>query len=171
MTLTVTPGDATADSYATITGAGSYHSALGNATWTGTDADKEAALRRATAWVDGRYAARWPGTPTYGRDQALDWPRSYAADADGNVIDATTIPAEVVAATCEAALRELVSPGSLSPDVTPGKAKVLTGLGSMTWTPLRSAAGATDMTPTLVVVDRLLAPLVGSAGIARMVRG
>lgn len=170
MTLTTTAGSATADSYVTLTGANTYHSALGNAAWTGADADKEAALRRATRWVDGRYASRWPGIPTYARVQALAWPRSYAADMDGNIIDALAIPPEIISATCEAALRELVSPGSLSPDVTPGQAKVLTGVGSLSWTALRSSAGVSDMTPTLTTVDRILAKIVGGTGSVQVVR-
>jgi hypothetical protein len=170
MTLTTTPGSATADSYATLVEAAAYHAARGNATWTGADADKETALRRATAWVDGRYAGRWPGRQTYARVQALAWPRSYADDTDGNPVDPATIPPEVISATCEAALRELASPGSLSPDVTPGTAKVLTGLGSLSWTPLRSSAGPNDMTPSLTIVDRILAPLVGGANTVQVVR-
>jgi hypothetical protein len=170
MALTVTPGSATADSYVTLSGADSYHAALGNTAWTGTDASKEAALRRATAWVDGCYAGRWPGIPVYARLQALAWPRSYADDTDGNPVDPATIPPEVISATCEAALRELASPGSLSPDVTPGTAKVLTGLGSLSWTPLRSSAGPNDMTPSLTIVDRILAPLVGGANTVQVVR-
>ena len=170
MTLTTTAGSTTADSYASLAAADAFHTARGNTTWTGADALKEAALRRATAWLDGCYGQRWPGIPTYGRVQALDWPRTYAADCDGNAIDAVTIPPEVVTATCEAALRELVSPGSLSPDVTPGTAKVLTGVGSLSWTPLRSSASPNDMTPTLTAVERALAGIVGSASVVRVVR-
>lgn len=169
--LTVTPGATTADSYATLAAADAYHADRGNAAWTGADALKEAALRRATAWLDGRYSARWPGVRSFGRDQALDWPRGYAVDRDGYDINAAAIPAEVVHATCEAALRELVKPGSLSPDVTPGSAKVLTGVGNLTWTPLRATADAADMAPTLLAVDAALARLfTGGGSSVQMVR-
>jgi hypothetical protein len=170
MTLITTPGSATADSYTTLVEAAAYHAARGNATWAGADADKETALRRATAWVDGRYAGRWPGRPTYARVQSLAWPRVYAEDLDGYPIDPATIPPEIIAAACEAALRELVSPGSLSPDVTPGTAKVLTGVGSLSWTPLRNSASASDMTPALTAVDRILAKIVGGGNTVQVVR-
>jgi hypothetical protein len=161
MALTTTPGDAAANSYVSLADANTYHTARANSAWTGTDAAKEAALIRATQWLDGRYGDRWPGTRWKLRAQALDWPRIEAYDRDGTDIDYDSIPPEVVAATCEAALRELATPGSLSPDVTPGTAKVLTEVKGIKWTPLRSSAGAQDMTPTLTAVDRALAPIIG----------
>ena len=170
MPLIVTPGAADADSYVSLGDAAAFHTARGNATWTGTDALKEAALRRATAWLDGRYRNRWPGIRLYARAQALDWPRTGAQDREGNYITATTIPAEVVNATCEAALRELVTPGSLSPDVTPGTIKVLTAVDSLQWTPLRSIADASDMAPTLLAVDRALSGIIGSGASVSLLR-
>ena len=162
MPLIVTPGAADADSYVTVAAADAYHLAQGRTAWAGTTAIKEEALRRATLWIDGRYKPRWPGARAYRRAQALDWPRVDALDNDGSYINAATIPPEIIAATCEAALRELVTPNSLSPDVTTGTAKVLTGVGSITWTPLRSSADASDMAPTLPAVDRALAGIIRS---------
>ncbi len=163
MALIVTPGSQAADSYVTLADALSYHAARGNAAWAASSDDlREPALRRATAWLDGRYHSRWPGYPLNGRAQALDWPRGDAVDRDGYPIDVATIAPEIVAATCEAALRELASPGSLSPDVTPGTAKVLTTVGKLGWTPLRNNAGALDMAPTLLAVDAALANIIGS---------
>lgn len=161
MALITTPGDLTANSYASLVEASAYHSARGNGAWTGSDALKEAALIRATQWLDGRYGNRWPGVRRYLRAQALDWPRADAYDRDGTYVDIETIPPEVVNATCEAALRELIAPGGLSPDVTPGTAKVLTEVKGIKWTPLRASAGASDMTLTITAVDRLLASLIG----------
>lgn len=170
MALVVTPGSASADSYASIAEADAYHAGRGNTTWTGSDTLKEAALRRATAWLDGRYRARWPGSRSRGREQALDWPRAFASDKDGWVIASDAIPAEVVLATCEAALRELVKPGSLSPDITPGTAKVLTEVGDLKWTPLRAAADAADMAPALLAVDAALSGIIGGGGSVQLVR-
>ena len=164
MTLTTTAGDIAANSYASLVQAAAYHTARGNSTWTGTDALKEAALIRATQWLDGRYGPRWPGIRWKLRLQALDWPRVYVQDRDGSLVDGITVPVEVINATCEAALRELVSPGSLSPDVTPGTAKVLTEVKGIKWTPLRASAGVNDMTLTITAVDRALAPLIGGGG-------
>jgi hypothetical protein len=171
MTLTITPGDIAADSYASLVQAAAYHTARGNSTWTGTDALKEAALTRATQWLDGRYNSRWPGTRWKLRLQALDWPRVDALDRDGTLIDADEIPVEVINATCEAALRELTTPGILSPDITPGTVKVLTKVEGIQWTPLRGGAGVQEMTLTITAVDRALAPIIGGgAGQARVLR-
>ena len=170
MALITTPGSATADSYASLAEAAAYHTARGNSAWTGTDALKEAALIRATQWLDGRYGDQWPGTRRYLRAQALDWPRVDAYDRDSTYIDMETIPPEVRNAVAEAALRELTTPGTLSPDVTPGTAKVLTEVKGIKWTPLRAAAGPNDMTLTITAVDRLLSPIIGGAGRVQVFR-
>ena len=164
MTLTTTAGDAAATSYASLAQAAAYHTARGNSTWTGTDALKEAALIRATQWLDGRYGHRWPGIRWKLRLQALDWPRVDAYDRDGSILDYDEVPVEVISATCEAALRELVTPNGLSPDVTPANAKVLVEVKGIRWQNLRASAGVSDMTLTITAVDRLLAPLIGGAG-------
>src|SRR5687768_9190680 len=110
-------GLSTAESYISVANADSYHSVRGNTTWTGVDSLKEAALRRATTYIDGRYGARFTGTRRLARDQALMWPRSDATDVEGWTIENDEVPVEIERATAEAALRELVDPGSLSPDV------------------------------------------------------
>lgn len=115
MPVTVTPGDVAADSYIDLAGANSYHTARANSGWSGSDTDKEAALRRATAWLDGYYRHRWPGSRLNGRSQALEWPRSGATDSEGLSIEDATIPPEIEKATAEAALIELGSPGALTP--------------------------------------------------------
>jgi hypothetical protein len=170
MALTTTPGSATADSYATIAQADAYHTARGNATWTGADPIKEAALIRATQWLDGRYGDFWPGTRWKLRLQSLDWPRVDAYDRDGATVDSDTIPPEIVNAVCEAALRELTAPNSLSPDVTPGTAKVLTEVKGIKWTPLRASASPDDMGVTITAVDRALSPLIGGSGRVQVMR-
>ena len=80
-------------------------------TQTGSDAAKEQALVRATRAIDGMYASRWPGTKLIS-NQALDWPRGDAVDIDGYALQG--IPNSIGYATCEAALVEIASAGSLS---------------------------------------------------------
>lgn len=118
MTLTVETGtgSASSDALVSIATADAYHTARGNATWTGADADKETAIRRATGVLNG-YA--WQGLRTHGRDQALAWPRSGVIDREGYGILSDQIPVEIVNACCELALRELVTPGTLTPDLIP----------------------------------------------------
>lgn len=164
MALTTTAGSINADSYASLVQAAAYHTARGNSTWTGTDALKEEALIRATQWLDGRYGPRWPGIRWKLRLQALDWPRVDAYDRDGSILDGDDVPVEVINATCEAALRELITPNGLSPDVTPANAKVLVEVKGIRWQGLRASAGVSDMTLTITAVDRLLSPLIGGAG-------
>lgn len=116
-------GKADAESYISVTNANAYHAARNHATWTGDDADKEAALRVATTYIDGTYRTRFPGTKLT-KEQALQWPRSGATDAEGWEIEEDEIPTALKNATAEAAWRELVTPGSLSPDLASGGAVV-----------------------------------------------
>jgi len=116
-----------ADYYGTLADADAYMQARGYA-WTGTDADKEAALLRASQYIDGLSGAPvagrpgcrtiFPGTKAGGRTQLRAWPRTGSVDRDGQPVGPDEVPQEVVYATYEAAYRELASPGSLSPDFT-----------------------------------------------------
>ena len=103
MTLTVEDGTglAGADSLVSVAIADAYHTAMGNTTWTGTDAAKEIALRRATQYIDNRYTYR--GTKLTST-QALAWPR--VGYEDGYTVEAWPV-ANLKAACCEAALRAL----------------------------------------------------------------
>ena len=96
MTLIVEDGTGLpdAESYASVAQADTYFAARGVVAWSGTDAAKEAALRRATdymAAVFGRLWRGWRASDT----QALDWPRT---GWDG-------VPAAVQRACMELALR------------------------------------------------------------------
>lgn len=108
------------------------------------EGDAEAALIRGTQYIEGNYRGRWPGARVKYRGlQSLSWPRygAYAnnesrvnysalqlsggAYADsaypfniGYLIQPNEIPIEVIYATCEAAIRELLIPGYLQPDLT-----------------------------------------------------
>ncbi|MBR0693665.1 DnaT-like ssDNA-binding protein [Bradyrhizobium lablabi] len=152
---------ATANSYATVDTANAYHTTRGNMAWLTTDGDPTSALIRATQYIEGKYRGRWPGLPIKYRlgglsdsQQALSWPRYGAVDNNGFAILPNTVPIEVVYATCEAALRELLSPGSLQPDIT------LTGIK-------REWAGDTGfeyfqgvaVPPHVTVIDGILAPI------------
>lgn len=114
-------GVSDADALVTLAEADAYFTDYGGA-WTGDDADKEAAIRRASAWLSEYF--RWNGSRTNGRDQALAWPRSGVTDCDGNKIASDEIPVEVKRATFTAALFELATPFGLTPSITPtGTAK------------------------------------------------
>ena len=169
MPLVVTPPNA--DSYATIAEADAWHADRGRTTWTGADAVKEAALRRATTWIDAAFGARFSGAKTGGRAQSLAWPRTGATDADGVAIPPDEIPVEIKQATYEAALRELVSPGSLNPDIVPvtttgGAVKrVRKKVGPLeTETEYTEGATSGSSHPIFPVINGILAGLLGRSG-------
>lgn len=117
LTVETGSGSATSDALVALADADEYHAAQGNATWTGEDADKETAIRRATGVLNG-YS--WQGYRTNGRNQSLAWPRAGVVDREGYGIDSDEIPQEIKDACCELALRELVTPGTLTPDLIAG---------------------------------------------------
>ena len=114
--------------YGTLPAALAYHAARGNGAWVAegvTDDLRSAALTRASDAIDGAYGARFPGYPTTGRTQERLWPRfvsddELVTDLAGNEIPDDEVPREIEFATYEAALRELVSPGSMAPDLDRG---------------------------------------------------
>jgi len=115
-------GLADAEAYASIAVADAYLASVGNTEWVGLTAEakeaaleaKEAALRRATSWLDGKYRSFFNGAKVNGRNQALEWPRTNATDAAGAAV--TGVPIEMVRANAVAASREAVTAGALTPD-------------------------------------------------------
>lgn len=166
MALTVETGEglADADSYLSVAELKSYADARGLSYGGSTDTAIEQALRRGTRYVDGRYRSRFLGFRTRGRDQALEWPRQGVVVADLNLVGGVdlgwaigpnTIPRELIAAAAEASIRELVSPGSLTPDHTPSERIVSETVG-----PISTTYANMDMTrPVVTIIDELLAPL------------
>lgn len=119
MTLVVENGTglSTAESYVSVADADARHTALGNAAWTGTDAAKEAALRRATVYMEQAYRMRWLGSRAV-ETQALSWPRYITQQVDGWYIDSNEVPAAVVSSCADLALRALSA--DLNADLTQG---------------------------------------------------
>src|SRR5215831_5970247 len=118
-------------------------------------------LRRGTSYLVGRFDGRWRGSKAGDRaTQKLPWPRVNAYDSEGDAIDPTTVPDEVLAATAEAAQRELKNPGYLFPDLE-------------TWNPIRtetiSPLSVTydnpqygTRSPQVPTIDELLRPVLKS---------
>lgn len=102
-----------AESFISVANADARHTALGNTAWTGADAVKEAALRKATNYMEGAYRQAWKGTK-WTRTQALSWPR-FNAYVDGWLIDGNIVPAEVANACADLALKALSE--ELAPDL------------------------------------------------------
>ena len=157
MALTVENGTglAAAESFISEADADTYLTEHADpATWTGANtAEKEAALRYATEWLDGKY--EWDGTIKV-TTQALGWPRTSAYDNESRLAASTSVPGRVERATCEVALSHLSDAlnatqarggavrrekvGSLEVEYEPGAAaevqlphisRILNGLGSL----------------------------------------
>lgn len=150
-------GLSNAESYISVENADAYHAAKGNVVWAGVASVKEQALRRATAYIDGRYAGRWPGYRTRGRLQALAWPRSLVVDGDGEDVPDDEVPAEVAQATCEAAVRALSGP--LITDRTAEDQRVKRRKIDVIETEFDTSAAGSSARPVYPVIDQLLTGL------------
>lgn len=165
MSLIVEDGTRKADAqaYADVATVDAYCTARGYSDWTGTDATKEAAILRAMAYIDG---LPWRGLKA-SEDQALEWPRGWVEDKNGYAVSAYVVPAQVVHALCEVALRELQSSGSSLPDL--GRDDMLNsmevaGAIKMSW-----ATGAPTRTD-ITIVKTILRGLIRPSGGARLQR-
>lgn len=109
MALTVEDGTGVigADSYVSVADADTYFSLHGSpSNWTGlTTPLKEAQLRYASSFLDGRYY--WIGN-RYSQNQGLDWPRNFAYDTDGFLH--TGLPSVIADAVCEIAVLTVSQP-------------------------------------------------------------
>lgn len=160
MALTVETGAivANADSYISRADADTYATNHGNTSWASVSADnRDAALRYATKWIDGRYS--WPGS-IVDDDQVLAWPREGVTDAEGRIIAITEIPQVLKDAVCEAAfahvaeaLNEILSRGGEIESVKAGPVEVT----------FKSSAPPSRTFPFIDSILRILAfPRVGS---------
>jgi hypothetical protein len=152
-------GLADAESYASVAAADARCASLGLAAWVAlAETDKEISLRKAALFM-ATYRTRWAGRRVY-QHQALDWPR-YSVVVDGFTVPSISVPADVVNACIDLAVR--AGRGEdLLPDLDTGSntiKKDKTG-------PLETEyfQNTTDARDRFVAVDALLAPYFGSAG-------
>jgi hypothetical protein len=109
-----------ADSWATKLQADTYAVSIGNLDWDPLDDDvKEQALRRGARYITVVYGPRFAGKKTYALDQSLPYPREGIVDNEGNAWPNDYIPPALIQAQIEAALREGVQPGVLTPVTAP----------------------------------------------------
>jgi len=108
-----------ADAFVSLAEADAYFLNYNSTGWTGTNAQKEQAIRRATLWLSTYI--KWNGSRTHGRDQALAWPRSGVTDCESGSIPDNVVPIEVKMAAYIASAYELSNPGGLTPAITPGQ--------------------------------------------------
>lgn len=93
-----------AESVMSVTDLDTYHTKWGNAGWTGTEAEKEAAARKGNRYMQGQFERRLSGIRKR-EVQALPYPRSNANYSDGRYIPEGTIPREWKEGVAEASLR------------------------------------------------------------------
>ena len=118
----------------------------------------------ALAYVAGRDLSGWPemepaqiaalrrGQDYLAREYNGRWSVEFDDDA----------PELVKFAVIEAALVEARNPGALSPTVKAADAKMLTGAGSISWTPIPGPNGVDALRPRLLHVEAMLRPLLRS---------
>lgn len=172
-------GSPLAEAYCSVEYATEYHAKRLNTAWdTASNAQREAALISATAYLDGRYT--WKGMPISAL-QALGWPRSgvfveaagYASGSSRELVqnhEISGIPEQLKRATAEAALRALSGP--LVRDLARGgkivsKKEAVEGAVSVETT---YAAGAPTQT-TYPVIDGVLKGLCESSSGVGIRRG
>lgn len=170
MSVTVEDGTGIADANSYISGVDCAAYAAARGLSFTDDATGDAALIRGTTWLDAAYREYWPGVPTNGRDQGLQWPRKMAdgskvTDANGNQIADNSIPIEIKDACCEAAIREQANPGSLSPDVTPGKTITKAEVYEAVTVTYANSTGVAGQRPVSTVIDDILASLIGDVSL------
>jgi hypothetical protein len=151
--------------YGTVSGADAYHAARGNVAWTGTTAEKLAALVRASSYIDATYGARFSGVPTNAFAQPLAWPRA-GVSVWGNAVPSTLVPTAVINAAYEAALIERVTPGSFSVSGSASSAvkrEKVEGAVEIEYQTNSGAWTVESMLPVLSSIEGLLKPFLRSA--------
>lgn len=168
MTLVVETGAGLADaeSYASVVAADAQCEKLGVTGWAAlSEGEKEIALRNATRFMLATYRTRWDGRRVY-QVQALDWPR-YDVCADGWPVLSTVVPADVVSACIELAVRA-GSGEVLLPDLETGNNQIKRDKTGPLETEYFEAS--VDAGARFLAVDRMLAPYFGSGGGSGMMK-
>lgn len=101
-------GKTDAESYASVSQVDTYvDTTTSSAAWSAAaTGEKEAALRRATQYLDSEYRSQWKGERS-NEEQALSWPRQNVVDADDYYIDYDEMPSRLISATCELAIKAI----------------------------------------------------------------
>lgn len=148
------------DFYGTVAAADTYHTERGNTGWIGTNAVKEAALLIASEWLDEVYGEMFTGYPTDKASQERAWPRREAHDVYGDYFAIDAIPVQMERATYEIALRQIVSPGSLFKDWTPGQEKLSVAVSGAVSVTYRGAANYSEAQLKIGKVGSILRPII-----------
>lgn len=167
--------DPTANSYVDLAGCTAYHDEMGNTAWAAAAASPDdariTAIIRASRAIDRMYGRKFIGAPVNYGVQAMEWPRTGAVVVMDNhpsleygllgaAISDDIVPPEIKKAVYEAALLELASPGSLTPNLDRGGAVKEVKAGSVAVTFSDAAPALTKYT----ALEGILRPLLRIAG-------
>jgi len=92
-----------ANSFVSLAEANSFHADRGNTAWAGTDNVKEAALIKATDYIEQTYGHKWLGE-LISPHQSLSWPRENVPN-----VASDEIPVKLKQAVCTLALEALTT--------------------------------------------------------------
>lgn len=129
--------------------------------------DLEAALIRATSWLDSY--VNWSGARTNGRNQGLQFPRKDMYDAEGYLIDSEGIPIEIKKALTYATIKEASQAGILSPEIQKSKTVKSVSVDGAVSLEYADAVTLEDQRLVLTAVDDILKTLVKNLHIASRV--
>jgi hypothetical protein len=170
MALIVETGQAgsTSESFASVADADLYHSNRGNTAWAAiaSTALKEAALRKATDYMEQSYRLRWLGY-RHTEAQALSWPRDEVQRSDFTYLNQWSfypndeVPTEVKNACAELALK--ASADELSPDLTQGVVMEKVDVLQVEYDKY------SPQSPRYVAIDRLLSPFISGSSASHSV--
>ena len=158
-----------ANAYITVAYATDYHQLRCNDGWQGPVSEQEAAIIRATEWLDRHYDFQGsrvvigdPGSPSV-LPQALAWPREGVRHSDGIAVPSDAVPVEVERATAELALITLTMP--LEPTSDEGRvSRRDESIGSVRIAEDFASAGTTGA-PEIPIVASILRPLLATGGV------
>ena len=156
-----------ANSYASLEEALAYWTDRGGTAWTGAnDSARSVALIKASAYLDGRYSARYIGRYPVDPYQGLLWPRSDAVD--GKDYPVTGVPKALKVATFEAAILFLTT--DLNAPIARGGAVKKVKVGPVEKEFTDAAPGETEYP----AIDNAIQPILigsGGSGVMQVGRG
>lgn len=144
----------TSETYASVAEVDAYALARGYSLWTGVDAVKEAALRKAASYIDTTYKFKGYRVAEH---QALMWPRS------GVMFDGYTLASDAIPATLKTACIELAIKAISGELVTDNTSQYVTDVSVGPIKKSLSAPGNGGQV-TYTLIDSLLRDLVSGGG-------
>lgn len=146
-------GKTNSQSYVTVAEVQAYAALYGLSPSGASEAD----IMKAMRYLEGAFYDRWVGLKKT-EEQALSWPRAYAARRDGWTIRESEIPKEVKDAVCILALRSRDSE-NLLPDITRSDSVIEEQIGPIRVKYADNARVTTLYRDVEIVIKPIVSPL------------